>query len=170
MRYNVTVDIPYQKQSAYSLFAKGSLIDIPHIDNDGGYAHFKFGGGTVFVLFYTFENFRRAYIVTGWQNENDGEAITLPGVSEKLCLIFTARGRKIDELKRVLYILTEEQSDEHKAFSLPVIFWYRISALIQQNIASRSNIEVLWEKFTKKRLLKLSKKERAAIKARRIIK
>jgi len=167
MRYNVTVDVPYQNQLPYSLFAKGSLIDIPHIDKDGKYVHFKFRGGTVFVLFYTFKSFRRAYVVTGFQNENDGEAINLPGVSEKLCLIFTAGGRKIDELKRVLYILTEEQNDEHKAFSLPLIFWYRLSALIQQKKALRSDIGLLWERFTKKKLVALSKKEKAAIRVRR---
>ncbi|MBQ3670158.1 MAG: hypothetical protein IJR39_07115 [Treponema sp.] len=168
MRYNVTVTVPYAKRLPYTLFAKGSLSDIPHVDDGADFVHFKFGGGTVFVLFYTFTGFRRAYIVTGWQNEKDGEAIILPGVNEKLCLIFIAQGRKIDDLKRVLYILTDEQNDEHKVFSLPLIFWYRLSALIQQSEAHRSDIALLWEKFTKKKLLQLTKKERNAIRAKRI--
>lgn len=157
MRYNVTVDVPYSKKLPYTLYAKGSLIDIPHIDDGGEFAHFKFSGGTVFVLFYTFKDFRRAYIATGWENERDGEPIELPGISEKLCLIFTARGRKIDELKRVLHILTDEQQDEHKVFGLPLIFWYRLAAMIQFGNAHRTDIAYLWEKFTKKKLLKLTK-------------
>lgn len=160
MRHNVTVSVPYSKKLPYTLFAKGSLIDIPHVDDDSSFIHFKFGGGTVFVLFYTFTLFRRAYIVAGWQNEKDGEAVSLPGVNERLCLIFTARGRKIDHLKRALHILTEEQKDEHKVFSLPLIFWYRLAALIQHGGAHRSDIEVLWERFTKQKLLKLTKNDK----------
>lgn len=56
--------------------------------------HFKYAGGSVLALFYTFERFRRAYIVTGWESEKDGEAVALPGIDERLCLIFTARGGK----------------------------------------------------------------------------
>ena len=183
MRYNVTVTIPFLSAEksprefsprkrgtlpTYTLFAKGSLIAVPNVDDGADFVHFKFGGGTVFTLFYTFTGFRRAYIVTGWQNEKDGEAISLPGVNEKLCLIFTARGRKIDDLKRVLHILTDEQKDEHKVFSLPLVFWYRLSALIQRGEAHRSDIALLWEKFTKKELLKLTKKERNAIRAKRL--
>lgn len=159
MRYNVKVDVPYLKKLPYTLYAKGLLIDIPQFDKDESFCHFKFLGDTVFVLFYTFNDFRRAYIVTSWQNEKDGEPIVLPGVDQKLCLIYTARGRKIDNLKRVIYILTEEQGDENKVFKLPLIFWYKLAAIIQHNGALRSDISILWEQFTKKKLIKLSKKE-----------
>lgn len=168
MRYNVTVSVPYSKKMPYTLYAKGSQIAIPNVDKNTDFVHFKFGGGTVFVLFYTFDGFRRAYVATNWQDEKDGEAVNLPGVNEKLCLIYTARGRKVDDLKRVIYILTDEQNDEHKVFSLPLIFWYRLSALIQHSRAARSDIAYLWEQFTKKKLLKLSKKERNSIRARKI--
>lgn len=154
MRYNVTVDIPYRKKLPYTLYAKGSLIGIPYFDKNEDFVHFKFEGGTVFILFYTFKKFRRAYIATGWESGGDGEAVTLPGTNEKLCLVFSARGKKIDILKRVLYILTEEQNDSYSAFSLPLIFWYRIAGLIQHCGASRSDLEILWENFTGKKLIK----------------
>jgi len=165
MRYNVTVDIPYSKKLSYTLYAKGSLIEVPHVGDKGDFVHFKFGGGSVFVLFYTFSGFRRAYIVTGWQDKKDGESISLPGINEKLCLIFTARGRKIDELKRVIHILTDEQNDEHTVFNLPLIFWYKLSSMIQQTGAVRSDIAILWERFTKKKLLKLTKNDIKRIRA-----
>lgn len=163
MRYNVTVEIPYQKKLPYTLYSKGFLIDIPNFDKNQDYVHFKYLGGTIFVLFYTFKNqkkdYRRAYIVTGWNDRKDGEAIILPGIDEKLCLIYMARGKKIDDLKRVLYILTDEQGDEHKVYKLPLLFWYRLSSLIQHKEAYRSDIAVLWESFTNKKLIKLSKLE-----------
>ena len=165
MRYSVTVDVPYLKKLPYTIFSKGSVIEIPHIDKNQDYVHFKYAGGTVFVVFYTFKKpapqkeYRRAYIVTCWESETDGESITLPGIDEKLCLIYMARGRKVDDLRRVLYVLTEEQGDEHKVFKLPLLFWYRLGALIQQSGAARSDVTVLWERFTHKKLLKLSKKE-----------
>jgi len=159
MRRSVSVEVPYLKQLPYTLYAKGSLIEIPFFDENENFAHFRFTPNTVFVLFYTFKTFRRAYIVSCWQNEKDGEPIILPGVNEKLCLIFTARGKKVDHLKRVLYILTEEQGNEHQVFTLPLLFWYRLGALIQQSGAARSDLAVLWESFTQKKLIKLSKKE-----------
>lgn len=167
-RYNVTVSVPYAKKMPYTLYAKGSSIDIPHFDENKDFCYFKYAGGTVVVLFYTFNDFRRAYIVTGWKDEKDGEAITLPGVDEKLCLIFTAKGKKVDHLKRILFILTDEQGDEHKAFSLPLIFWYKVAALIQHEGAFRSDLSVLWESYAKKKLLCLSKKERNEIRKRKL--
>ena len=162
MRHNVNVSVPYSKKLPYTLFAKGFLVSIPNVDEGADFVRFKFLGGTVFVLFYTFKGFRRAYIVTGWEDQKDGEPVSLPGVDSKLCVLFTARGRKVDHLKRVVYILTDEQGDRYKAFKLPLLFWYRIAALIQQCGAQRTDLAVLWESFTKKKLLKLTKKDRRA--------
>lgn len=145
MRYNVTVDIPYTEKTAYTLYAYGCKISAPIKDEDEKYIHFKFLGGTVFCLFYTFSRFRRAYIVTCWENEKDGQAITLPSVNEKLCLIFTARGRKIDHLKRCLYLLTRE--NENAVYSLPLIFWYKLAGLIQYSEAKKSDVMTLFDKY-----------------------
>lgn len=160
MKRCINVEVPYLKQLPYTLYAKGSVTEIPSFDKNQEYCHFKFTAGTVIVLFYTFKGFRRAYVVTCYDIDKTVESITLPGVEEKLQLLYTAKGRKIDELKRVLYILTDEQGDEHKVFKLPLIFWYRLAALIQQSGAARSDIAVLWECFTGKRLIQLSKTEK----------
>ena len=148
MRYNITVNVPYSKKMPYTLYAKGFLLEIPHIDKNGDFVHFKYGGGSVIILFYTFEQFRRAYIVTCWESEKDGEGIFLPGINEKLCLIFTARGRKVDHLKRSIWLLTQE--DEYKVFKMPLIFWYRLSYLIQFEQAKKSDVMYLYEKFSRK--------------------
>ena len=46
-----------------------------------------FTGGTPVVLFNTFQNIKRAFVVTFWQDERDGKPIILPDVEGKLCLI-----------------------------------------------------------------------------------
>ena len=75
------------------------------------------------------------------------EAVSLPGIDEKLCLIFTARGRKVDHLKRCVWLLTQE--DEYKVFKFPLLFWYRLAFLIQFCGAKRSDVMYLYEKFKK---------------------
>ncbi len=147
VRYNVTVDIPYEKKLPYTLFAKGYLIETPHIDSNKDFAHFKFLGGSIIILFYTFEQFRRAYIVTGRDEKKDKEYIILPGITEKLYLIFTARGRKVDHLKRCIYLLTRE--DEHAIFKFPLLFWYRLTGLIQFSGAKKSDVLHLYKQFAK---------------------
>jgi hypothetical protein len=171
MRHNVTVDVPYSKNLPYTLFSKGSQIELPSVDKTKEFVHFKYGGGTVFALFYTFttvgrKRVRRAYVATGWNDEKDGEPSSLPGVEEPLYILFKARGREVDRLKRVLYVLVDEQDDEHKAFKLPLLFWHRLCALIRQSQAARSDVRILWEHFAKKKLLRLTKKERMARRAK----
>lgn len=147
MRYNITVDIPYGKKLPYTLYSKGFLIDIPHVDEDSGFVHFKYAGGSVIVLFYTFERFRRAYIATGWESDRDGEPVILPGIYERLCLIFTAKGHKVDHLKRCLWLLTMEDKDA--VFRLPLLFWYRLAALIQFSGAKKSDVLYLYGQFSR---------------------
>lgn len=55
MRYNITVDVPYGKKLPYTLYSKGFLTDVPHVDENSDFVHFKYAGGSAIVLFYTFE-------------------------------------------------------------------------------------------------------------------
>ena len=71
MRYNITVHVPQTLEVSYTLFAKGYNIEIPQLSEDETEFTFKFLGGTVFVLFYNFGRFKKAYVVTGWQDERD---------------------------------------------------------------------------------------------------
>lgn len=69
-----------------------------------------------------------AFIVTGWQDERDGDAITLPGVEGSLCLIASFRGYRFRLLDLLLKKLTAQ--DEHFIFTQPLLFWYRLSNVI----------------------------------------
>lgn len=139
MRKNVVVDVPQNASVSYTLFAQGLKISIPVETEDGEFLRFEFLGGTAVVLFYTFGEFRRAYIVTGWQ-DGDGERIFLPGIRSPLFPILKARGRRIDDLKRTLRHLMK--NDEFLPFKMPVEFWMRLSVAIQCRKAGR--ICVMW--------------------------
>ena len=66
----------------YSLYAVGLKRPFFRGDYD-----VVFTGGTPVVLFNTFQNIKRAFVVTSWQAERDGKPIILPDVEGKLCLI-----------------------------------------------------------------------------------
>ena len=66
----------------YSLYAVGLKRPFFRGDYD-----VVFTGGTPVVLFNTFQNIKRAFVVTFWQDERDGKPIILPDVEGKLCLI-----------------------------------------------------------------------------------
>lgn len=148
MRQNISVSVPTTKEVSYSLFSQGLLIDIPHNSNDGKSIIFNFQGGTVFSLFYTFANFRRAYLATAWQNENDGEPTFLPGIETPLYIILTVKGKKLDILKHVLYILTRE--DQYAPYKLPLDFWIKLSYLIEYKKAYKEDVFFLYNKYAKK--------------------
>ena len=133
---------------SYSLFAQGLLSEIPVENKEKDSLVFKFSGGSVFCLFYTFANFRRAYIVTAYLDENDGEAVTLPGIEIPLYVIFKAKGRKIDDLKHVLYILTKE--DHYAPFRLKIEFWEKLAAMIEYHGSYREEVIFLYNKYAAK--------------------
>ncbi len=147
MRKNIVVDVPQNASVSYTLFAQGLKIRVPMECGDGGFLRFEFLGGTAVALFYTFGEFRRAYIVTGWQ-DGDGERLFLPGVRSPLCLILKAKGRRIDDLKRMLHCLTK--NDEFTAFKMSIEFWMRLSAAIQCRRASRTFVMWTLEDFNKR--------------------
>lgn len=129
MRYNITVHVPQTLDVSYTLFVKGLNIEIPQLSEDETEYRFKFLGGTVAVLFYNFGKFKKAYVVTGWQDERDGEPINLPGVDGDLCVLFSVRGKKYLVLDKIIKYLTKD--DENEVFQYPLSFWYKLGALIE---------------------------------------
>ncbi|MBQ4377658.1 MAG: hypothetical protein II821_00460 [Treponema sp.] len=141
MRQSLTVHIPQNQDVSYSLYAAGSKIAVPVLSDNQGEYIFKFTGGTPVVLFYTFQNIKRAFVVTAWQDERDGEPVTLPGVDGKLCLIARFKGYRIRLLDELLKQLIDQ--DEHYIFTQPLLFWYRLAAVIQYAKTKQTAIETL---------------------------
>lgn len=141
MRQSLTVHIPQNQDVSYSLYALGSKIAVPVLSDNRGEYIFKFTGGTPVVLFYTFQNIKRAFVVTAWQDERDGEPVTLPGVDEKLCLIASFKGYRIRLLEELLKQMRVK--DEHYIFTQPLLFWYRLVSVIQYAKTKQTAIETL---------------------------
>lgn len=148
MKRNITVLVPIKRTVSYSLFAQGLPVDVPKDSEDKTSVAFTFLGGTVFCLFYTFSNFRRAYIVTEWKNEDDGEALHLPGVEAPLAIILKAKGRKIDDLKHALFILTKRE--HYYPFRLKVEFWKKLALMIELRGSRREEVVWLFNKYAAK--------------------
>ena len=145
MRYNLTVHIPQKADISYSLYAVGSKIEIPYLSQDESEYVFKFAGGTPVALFYTFQNLKRAFVVVGWQDGRDGEAVALPGVEGKLCLIAMFKGYRIRLLDTLLKKLTAQ--DEHYIFYQPLLFWYRLANVVQYAKTKRCAVETLLDRL-----------------------
>ena len=145
MRQSLTVHIPQNQDVSYSLYALGSKIAVPVLSDNRGEYIFKFTGGTPVVLFYTFQNIKRAFVVTDWQDERDGEPVTLPGVDEKLCLIASFKDYRIRLLEELLKQMRVK--DEHYIFTQPLLFWYRLVSVIQYAKTKQTAIETLLKGF-----------------------
>ena len=122
----------------YSLYAVGLKRPFFRGDYD-----VVFTGGTPVVLFNTFQNIKRAFVVTSWQDERDGKPIILPDVEGKLCLIASFNCNRIRLLDALLKQLTVQ--DEHYIFTQPLLFWYHLASVIQYAKTKQNAIETLLE-------------------------
>jgi len=152
MRQDFLVFVPQEDKMSsvsYSMYAYGVKKSSSDLFKDKNTFCFTFDGNYIVVLFYYFNGFNRAYVVTGWNSESNEEKSSLPGVEGDLYVLFTAVGREFKSIKRVISILTKYS--EEAVFKLPHSFWFRLCALIQSRKARRSNIMYLL-KLTKEEL------------------
>ena len=131
----VTVKVPYSIHLPYTLYCRGFLTEVPHVEQNGEYVTFKYAAGSYFWLSYDFETenrkrkIRRSYIVREWKKDDPAEPINLPGVDADLMLIYAARGREIDMLKKCIenYLV---QDDEYAIFKYPEYFWTKLGGML----------------------------------------
>lgn len=155
----VYVEVPYNKEIAYTLYASGLTIDVPKLAEDNSTVTFKYPKKTVFVLFYEFNTphrlkTRRAYVLTCQKDKNSKEEVALPGVSDKVQIIYQARGHKVDSLKRCLHILS--QNEKYLIYKMPVLFWYKICAMIEYYDGKRMDFVRLYNLYRPKNYKELS--------------
>lgn len=147
MKSFIEVTIPFKAKTAYTLYAKGFQIDTPEFLEDAKFARFRFLRGSVFILFYTFTRFRRAYIVRSVKNDKSPNLIFLPGVNEHVELLCKWRGKKIDLLKRYVFLFMKE-SDE--IFRFPITFWRTFIGVLECFGGAKSDVLLLYERYRKK--------------------
>ncbi len=142
MRQDLLVYVPLEDSGeslvSYSMYAYGVKKEKTILSKEGKFLSMKLDGNSISVFFYYFFGFKRAYVVTGW-DQNSGEVRSiLPGVEGDLSILFTAVGRDFRALRQVIKFLTKYS--EEGVFKLPFSFWYRVCALIQGRNAGKCNV------------------------------
>lgn len=87
-------------------------------------------------------------MVRGWKSETDGELILLPGVDEKLALVFSTNGNKVKKLDGIIKKLTKSVSNG--IFLFQALFWYRLTSIIQFRNSKPTLVNGLYNLYAEK--------------------
>ena len=142
------VYIPVKGEGFFTLFAQGCVMGKKASRIVGTFISLK----GIAVLFYTYPHCRRAYIVRNIRELRYYQAMRLPNVDQKLGILFKARGRQIDLLRKALYFLSEINGDE--AYTYDTLFWQKIICLIESckgrySSSLKTNITALHRQYIK---------------------
>lgn len=144
------VKIP-QDKSSYSLFVNSKIKNKMFLEEYGTLIEFE----GIALLFYSYSNHRRAYIVA----EEDNSTIPLlkgklPLVKKDVTVIYEARARKVDLLKFAIHNLEKNYGDN--IYSFPISYWVLISSLIDSynkhttTHKTKRNLKLLTDKYLKR--------------------
>lgn len=140
--------VPQTENVSYTLYAVGIKTDKPILTSDGSEYIFNFLPETPVVLFYCFGEMKRAFVVREWKDESDGEPIILPGVDERLSLLYSTKGNKVKKLDGIIKKLTKTDADEIFLFS--PLFWYRLTSIIQFKNSKPTLVNGLYNLYAEK--------------------
>jgi hypothetical protein len=153
----MNVHIPERKKTRYSLYAKGMITSKTTIPDLGTFISFN----GVVILFYSYPRHRRAYIVRSINEIKHHESCKLPGVKDSVGVLYEARGRKFDVLRKVYYHLEKINGPEVYLFN--TLFWQKIGCLLdykmrfkERKIAAGEYKRKYTHKANKTNLLRLS--------------
>lgn len=122
------VKIPQKDIDGFTLFAEGNL-ELNLFNKATNQTSLIFENNSVLILFYTFPNHRRAYVVYNCVSELLPKT-KLPCVSSYVNILYKAQGKKIDSLKHILYLLKHSSSDY---VSYPLLFYQKLCIIIETN-------------------------------------
>jgi hypothetical protein len=108
----------------YRLYVYGNTIGLYH--SRDGRSNIMLDG--VAVVMYYWPQHRRAYIVRAADSVGCIGATTLPEVRSSVGIIYQARGRRFDHLKRALYNLERRYGKEVYGFGTG--YWQRLGCLL----------------------------------------
>jgi hypothetical protein len=111
--------------SFFTLFADGKMKRKTTVPEEGTFITLE----GVCALFYKYPHCRRAYIVRGIDELHGYAAVCLPNVQERTGILFRARGRQIDLLRKALYFLIK--TDGLSVYTYETLFWQRVVCLIE---------------------------------------
>jgi len=134
----ITVSIPSRKKGL-SLFAHGGAA---HVETLEDATVFTFDDKSAVILFYSFPSVRRAYIIYG---SDGGCKRRLPLVSPTVPVLYTATGRRIDILKRMLFLLDDLTYGAY--FTFAPVFYRELGMLLDQKKMHKRTLIMLLEKY-----------------------
>jgi hypothetical protein len=152
------VHIPEHGAARYSLYAKGMVLGGTAVPGRGTFLSFE----GVVRLFYSYPRHRRAYIVRPIVELKCHQGRRLPGVQNEVGVLYEARGRRIDILRKVYYHL--EKINGPEVYRWDALFWQKIGCLLDCKMRFRERKTAAGEykrsythKANKANLLRLSK-------------
>jgi hypothetical protein len=140
----INVHIP--QESFFTLYARGKAERKHTVDRLGTFIRFN----GVVLLFYKYPHFRMAYIIRNYDELQFYPPVGLPQVKQKAGILFRARGRRVDLLKRAYWHL--EQMNGKSVYTWPTAFWQKVGCLLdhshgRKSLAVRSNLILLSREY-----------------------
>ena len=141
MAKHLEVTIP-DRNAFYSIYADGLLRRKTYI-RELKSTVIEYGHNAVIVLYYTYPTHREACLVRNAAASSS--PVLLPGVSQKVSLLFSVQASRVDKLKRAIGFL---HSNYHNAFSHDDGFYIRLHFILRQR--GKLNYTALRELVVKK--------------------
>jgi hypothetical protein len=109
----------------YHLYADGRYVSKQY-GEAGGSADLFFADNSAVFLYYTYPAHRRVYLVRT-AAAGTASSKNLPGLSEKVKIIFKCRASRVDKTKHAVSYLNEHYGN---AYQYPDLFYHRLGVLI----------------------------------------
>jgi hypothetical protein len=122
----LTIRVPIKGSYAFNVFVNGDIVRKTRARDKG--TDITVTGAA--VLFYTYSRCRRAYIIREWNELSCYPKTALPNVTEPVRVIFRARGRQIDLLRKAVYFLVKTRG--RAVFGYDALFWQKTACLVEQ--------------------------------------
>ncbi len=124
-----------KEQDGFTLYAEGALFDS---DFSNGERVLTFSDKHILVLYYTFPNHRRLYMVCA---DASGDKTVLPCIDTPVSIIYKARGRIFDDIKNALHYLKKHSNNEYVLF--PILFYRELAVLAEQKKLQSWRLKIL---------------------------
>ena len=124
MAGHLIVTIP-DKNSFYTLYSDGLLLRKTYV-RESRSTLIEYDHNAVVVLYYTYPTHREACLV---RNAASPASVLLPGLSQKVSLVFSVHASRVDKLKRAIGFL---HSNFGNAFTWDDGFYIRLYYILRQ--------------------------------------
>jgi hypothetical protein len=118
----LNVHIPFD--GFFTVFARGALKGKASAGDLGTFIRLE----GVVIVYYTYPRHRRAYIIQNIDETKHYSAERLPEVKQPVAVIYKAKGRRIDLLRRLSWNLLDMHGDA--VFGWGTVFWQKIGCLL----------------------------------------